>query len=95
VRDGLRGFKRILSAAGCSAKVLHSAFIHESASRQELRLTVILIPLSCWLEVGPSGMNTLVFPSMEKLDTEFAASVVSYATLLGMPWTPLLIHMQR
>ncbi|SEA27602.1 hypothetical protein SAMN05660420_01691 [Desulfuromusa kysingii] len=57
---------------------------------QGLARSVTLIMAS-----APSGMNTLVFSSMEELDTAFAASVVSYATLLGMLWTPFLIYMQR
>ena len=43
---------------------------------------------------APSGVNTLAFSSMEKLDTELAAGIVSYATLLGLIWLPLLIYMR-
>ncbi|MBN2792930.1 MAG: AEC family transporter [Desulfuromonadales bacterium] len=43
---------------------------------------------------APSGMNTLVFSSMEDLESDFAASVVSYATLLGLFWTPVLLYAQ-
>ncbi|SHJ17116.1 hypothetical protein SAMN02745165_01683 [Malonomonas rubra DSM 5091] len=46
------------------------------------------------MSAAPSGVNTLVFSSLEDLDNEFAASIVSYATLLGMCWLPLLIYLQ-
>lgn len=46
------------------------------------------------MSAAPSGVNTLVFSSLEQLDNEFAASIVSYATLLGMAWLPLLIYLQ-
>ena len=46
------------------------------------------------MSAAPSGVNTLVFSSLEELDMEFAASLVSYATLLGMFWLPLLIYLQ-
>lgn len=36
------------------------------------------------MAVSPSAMNTLIYASMEGLDKEFAASVVSYTTLLSM-----------
>lgn len=50
--------------------------------------------LTLVMSAAPSGVNTLVFSSLEQLDTEFAASIVSYATLLGMVWLPLLIYLQ-
>ncbi len=46
------------------------------------------------MSAAPSGVNTLVFSSLEELDNEFAASIVSYSTLLGMCWLPLLIYLQ-
>lgn len=48
---GKTGLKRIMLATGYSAKGLQAAFIHEAAFRQELLLTIILIPLACWLNV--------------------------------------------
>lgn len=41
---------------------------------------------------APTGINTLVFSYMEKLDNEFAASVVSYSVVVGMILVPLLIQ---
>lgn len=50
---GNTGLKRIVLAAGYSAKGLRSAFINEAAFRQELLLAFVLIPLACWLDVEP------------------------------------------
>ncbi len=40
---------------------------------------------------APVGYNTLVFSVMEKLDTKFAASLVSFSILTGMIYYPILI----
>ncbi|MBT6994389.1 MAG: AEC family transporter [Candidatus Cloacimonetes bacterium] len=40
---------------------------------------------------APVGYNTLVFSSMEKLDKDFAASLVSFSILIGIFWLPALI----
>ena len=47
------GLKRIILAAGYSITGFRAAFRHEAAFRQELLLTIILIPLACWLKVEP------------------------------------------
>jgi predicted permease len=52
-----------------------------------LSRTVVLVCSS-----APSGLNTLVFSSMEKLDNEFAASIVSYSVVVGMFLIPLLLQ---
>jgi diacylglycerol kinase (ATP) len=49
---GNTGIKRIVLAAGYSAKGLRATYIHEAAFRQEVLLAAILIPLACWLEVA-------------------------------------------
>lgn len=48
-----------------------------------------MVVLAC--ASSPVGINTLVFSYMEKLDSEFAASVVSYSVMIGMFLVPLLI----
>jgi predicted permease len=42
---------------------------------------------------APVGYNTLTFASMEKLDKEFAASIISYSILIGIILIPLLIFL--
>lgn len=41
---------------------------------------------------APSGISTLVFSSMEGLDNEFAASIVSYSVLAGIFIVPIVLH---
>jgi predicted permease len=48
-----------------------------------------LIVLIC--ASAPIGYNTLTFSSMENLDKEFAASVISYSILIGLILIPILI----
>jgi len=57
---GNTGLKRLLRAAGYSAKGLRSTFVHEAAFRQELLLAAILIPLAIWLDVGTTERLLLV-----------------------------------
>jgi len=40
------GYKRVIKAFICSIKGFRSAFIHESAFRQELFLCIVLLPFS-------------------------------------------------
>ena len=41
---------------------------------------------------APVGYNTLIFASLEELDKEFAASLVSISLLLGIIYVPILIY---
>ena len=45
------GFKRVYKAAGYSVKGLMSAWQNEAAFRQELALTLILLPIALWVDV--------------------------------------------
>ncbi len=40
---------------------------------------------------SPVGYNTMIYSSLENLDTEFAASLVSFSIFFGLFFTPLLI----
>lgn len=53
-----------------------------------LTRTIVLLGSS-----APIGFNTLTFASLEKLDKEFAASLVSFGILTGLILTPLLIYL--
>lgn len=53
MKPGNKGGKRIVLAAGHSARGLRAAFQYEAAFRQELLLAGILVPLVCWLDVTP------------------------------------------
>ncbi len=41
---------------------------------------------------APVGFNSIIFASMEELDTEYAASMVSFGILAGMVLIPLIIY---
>ena len=46
---GRRGLRRIINAAGYSARGLRAAWIHESAFRQEVMLSAFMLPAALWL----------------------------------------------
>lgn len=46
---GKTGFKRLINAAGYSWAGLSAAFRHEDAFRQEVFLTLVMVPLALWL----------------------------------------------
>lgn len=50
--QGVTGIQRIINAIGFSCAGLTSTFKNEAAFRQELLVTVILIPVACWLDQG-------------------------------------------
>jgi predicted permease len=45
------------------------------------------------MAICPAAMNTLAYASMEGLDKEFAASVVSYTTIISIVLIPLMIYL--
>ena len=49
--------------------------------------TIILIGAS-----APVGFNSIIFASMEKLDKEYAASMVSFGIMAGLVVIPLIIY---
>ncbi|HHJ19911.1 MAG TPA: diacylglycerol kinase [Gammaproteobacteria bacterium] len=48
-KPGNTGLRRIVLAAGYSRKGLVATFRHEAAFRQELLLSVVLMPVALWL----------------------------------------------
>lgn len=57
-KPGETGLKRVLSAAGYSAKGLRSCWRNEAAFRQEVMACLLLVPLALWL--GDSGLEQAV-----------------------------------
>ena len=55
---GNTGIRRLVRATGYSLQGLAAAFRHETAFRQEVALTVILVPLALWL--GQTGLERAV-----------------------------------
>lgn len=56
------GIRRLIKATGYSWLGLTAAFRHETAFRQEVAATVILLPLALWL--GQSGLEKAVLISV-------------------------------
>jgi diacylglycerol kinase (ATP) len=73
---GNTGVKRIILAAGYSAKGLRAAFCHEAAFRQELLLLTVLIPLACWLDIAPLQRLLLIAVLLLVLIVELLNSAV-------------------
>lgn len=57
-KTGNTGIKRLICAAGYSWAGLRAAFAHEEAFRQEMVLTLLLLPLAIWL--GDTGLERAV-----------------------------------
>jgi diacylglycerol kinase (ATP) len=76
VREKPQGLTRILRAAGASWHGLLGAYRGEAAFRQELALSVLVIPLGVWL--GRSGVERalLVGPMLLVLIVELLNSAV-------------------
>ena len=56
-QSGSTGFRRIIRATRFSAQGLMHAWQHEAAFRQEVGLTIVMVPLALWL--GRTGMERL------------------------------------
>ena len=52
---GNTGLRRLIRAAGYSLQGLAATFRHETAFRQEVAFTVVLVPLALWL--GKTGLE--------------------------------------
>ena len=79
-RAGNTGIRRIIRAGGYSCKGFVACFRHEAAFRQEIALTVVLLPLAFWL--GDNGLERavmigtwLIVPTVEMLNSGIEAVV--------------------
>lgn len=78
--SGNTGIRRLVRAAGFSWQGLSTAFRHEEAFRQEVALSLVLVPLALWL--GESGteralliMAWLLVPVIELINSAIEAVV--------------------
>ncbi|MCZ6668245.1 MAG: diacylglycerol kinase [Gammaproteobacteria bacterium] len=78
--SGLGGFSRVVKATQYSWRGLRAAYQHEEAFRQELWLSLILIPMGFWL--GQTGMekallisSVMLLPLVELLNSAIEAVV--------------------
>ena len=78
--SGLKGVARILRACVYTSQGLRAAWRHEAAFREELWLTLVLVPLGVYL--GASGVekallvaSVLLIPLVELLNSAIEAAV--------------------
>jgi diacylglycerol kinase (ATP) len=79
--DGMKkrrhtGWRRLWAATGYSLKGLRSAWISETAFRQELLLVLLLTPLAFWLGSTPIQWALLIFSLLLVLITELLNSAI-------------------
>lgn len=60
MKPGATGLTRIINAAGYSWKGFKAAFKYEAAFRQELALTVVLVPLAIWITTDAVELSLLI-----------------------------------
>ena len=60
MKPGATGITRIINAAGYSWKGFKAAFKYEAAFRQELALTIILVPLAFWITTDAVELSLLI-----------------------------------
>ena len=58
--QGSKGLTRIIKATGYSLQGLKAAYVNEAAFRQEIWLSIILIPSGLWLGQSPLEKAVLV-----------------------------------
>ena len=77
---GKTGLKRLINAIGYSFSGLKAAFENEDAFRQEIFLTIVLVPLAFYiannsLEIVLLLLSTLLVPIVELLNSAIEATV--------------------
>ncbi|MGL5390811.1 MAG: diacylglycerol kinase, partial [Shewanella sp.] len=70
------GIKRIFRATGFSIKGLKAAWIHEAAFRQELLLTVCMLPVALFVEISTLERLLLIFTLFIVLIVELLNSAI-------------------
>ncbi len=76
MKPGLTGIERVIKASGNSFRGIRDAFRHEAAFRQELLLSVILLPLSFWLAQTVLEWLLLITPLFVLIIVELLNSAV-------------------
>lgn len=76
MKPGLTGIDRVIKASGNSFRGIRDAFRHEAAFRQELLLSVILLPLSFWLAQTVLEWLLLITPLFVLIIVELLNSAV-------------------
>ncbi|MBU6467879.1 MAG: diacylglycerol kinase [Betaproteobacteria bacterium] len=76
---GKSGLRRIINALGYSIQGLKAAYHHESAFRQEVVLSILLIPISLFLKTSGVGHALMVGSVLLVLLVELLNSAVEAA----------------
>ncbi|ALS97217.1 diacylglycerol kinase [Lacimicrobium alkaliphilum] len=87
------GLIRIMRAARCSWLGIRYAFVNESAFRQELLLSLLLIPLALWMTDNPVERLMLILPLLLLLAVECLNSAIeAVVDRIGTELHPLSGH---
>lgn len=73
---GKRGLRRIVNAMRYSISGILAAYRHEDAFRQEIWLSILLIPLALWLPVNGTGHALMIASVMLVLIIELINSAL-------------------
>jgi diacylglycerol kinase (ATP) len=76
VKPGLTGIDRVIKATANSFRGVRDAFRHEAAFRQELGLSVVLLPVSFWLAQTVIEWLLLITPLFVLIIVELLNSAV-------------------
>ncbi len=76
MKPGLTGIDRVIKATGNSFRGVRDAFRHEAAFRQELGLSIVLLPVSFWLAQTVIEWLLLITPLFVLIIVELLNSAV-------------------
>ena len=76
MKPGMKGFARIFAAGGNSLKGIRDAWIHESAFRQNVSLSIVLLILSVGLAETLVEWLLLIFPLFLLIIVELLNSAI-------------------
>lgn len=76
MKSGLSGFARLIAATGNSIQGIRDAWQHESAFRQDVALSVLLLLLSFWLAQTLVEWLILILPLFLLLIVEILNSAI-------------------
>lgn len=76
---GKTGVRRLINAFGYSLEGFKAAFVHEDAFRQEVFLTIVLVPLAIYLGESPVEQALLIASVLLVLIVELLNSAIEAA----------------
>jgi len=76
MKPGLTGINRIIKASGHSIRGIRDTWKYEAAFRQEIALSIVLLPLSFWLAQSVIEWLLLIIPLFILIIVELLNSAV-------------------